>query len=267
MLPPFSAKLPQQVGFPEGLLGPTSWRLPVIWQGDGGALLWKPRGLLAQAHPWYPGKPDVESAIFSQIKAGKPELVDRLKWNWGQVVHALEPEVEGLVLIATDEARAADWRNAVGSNLLRFRFQFLSRAPAEGEGELICQLPIAAHFKEQRGFISHRLGKKAETVFRPVERMGVFGLWEAETAYPRFHQIRLHAAESGIPLWGDELLTTPEQREVLPLFPRRVRRPEGRLPFLSSGLIISPGAGLVEATIETGWSKSNAAFFRALAGA
>ena len=65
------------IGFPEGILRGKPVRLPVIENKESWYAVNKLSGLLGKKHTWFPGRPDVSSAIRRQLESGKPEL-DRL---------------------------------------------------------------------------------------------------------------------------------------------------------------------------------------------
>ena len=53
-------------------------------------------------------------------------------------------------------------------------------------------------------------GKKAKTHFQRInESPSGWSLWKASTRFPRFHQIRAHAAVEGIPILGDAVYSGP----------------------------------------------------------
>lgn len=252
----------QWIGFPPGLLSERPLRLPVLFNREDVLALWKPARLLAQAHPWYANQRSLEEAVFRQIQDGKAELIHDLGLNWLQVIHPIDPEVEGPILMARNPDFARLWRNAVGSGQVRFTFQFISRTPGENEArEHLCDLPIAAHFQNKKAYISHRQGKQSRTLFRWVEAVGPVSLWEAVSHYPRLQQIRLHAFESGIPLWGDPLFPV----DVETLLPPGVRFPArlgGAFPFLLHQIQTEDPFPAEALNLEQTWSKSNQGFLR-----
>ena len=261
MLPPYAKKAPFQIGFPPSLLGESAWRLPVIAKAESFFAVWKPRGIAPKAHPWYEGLPDLESAVAQQVDAGKRELVEALGVHWAKVTHGFDREAEGAVLFASQPEAAAAIKNLIGSGGLEFVFHFVSYPTAPGGDEFSCDLPVAAHFNEKRGFVSHRHGKKANTHFRKIKDLGGFALWEATTDYPRMHQIRLHAAEMGIPLLGDQ--TTSEDQEAFRrMLPSRFYR--GSLPFPFLMAEIKGQLGDEPIQVRADWSKSYASFLRSV---
>jgi len=204
-----SSPLPDAIGFPPPLLGEQPLRLDVLGAVPGQWLaLDKPTDVLPEAHRWYPERPDLLAALNEQVAAEKPELAPLEIAKAGSVYKA-EPEVSGVLLLATGEEAYKGLRDAYGSGLFTFTFQFLAKDDG-GKAERTCELPLAMHRTQPRGLVSHESGKKCVTHFLRLERLGGFGWWEARTTYVRTHQIRLHAAEVGLPIVGDRLYRGPK---------------------------------------------------------
>ena len=199
------------LSFPPHTLRAAPTLLPVIFRGSGVVALAKPAGVPVDEHPWTRGVPDICGEFRKRLAAGTASAV-ALGLKRPAAVLSTDAECSGAALLADRDGGALEkWRNAAGSELLRFFFVFLTRVSAgtSAEGEFVCRLPVAAHFTEARALVSRKTGKKAETRFCRLEKFGNVELWRAETAFPRLHQIRLHAAESGIPVLGDALYGAP----------------------------------------------------------
>ncbi len=203
-----SSTLPKAVGFPPPLLGEQPLRLDVLGAVPGQWLaLDKPPGVLPEAHRWFPDAPDLICALNAQVAAGKPELAP-LEIDKAGSVYKFEPEATGVLLLALGDEAFKGLRDAYGSGQFTFTFQFLAKDDG-GSDERVCELPLAVHRTQSRGLVSHTSGKKCTTRFRRLERLGGYGWWEAETTYVRTHQIRLHAAEVGLPVVGDRRYRGP----------------------------------------------------------
>lgn len=179
-------------------------RLPVI-ADDGDLLaLAKPIDALVLPDNWYPRIPVLVEAIRYQAENGKPEFQRlNIPSSGLNAIYGLDPDVSGVCVMTRSPERAEQLRNDVGSGLCKFRFHLVAEKAPE-EDELECDLPMARHFTEARMLVSNRTGKKAQTIFRRIDRVGRYSLWEAETDFPRRHQIALHAFECGIHIVGDE---------------------------------------------------------------
>jgi 23S rRNA pseudouridine1911/1915/1917 synthase len=192
------------LGFPVPLLGLQPVRLPVLYDDGDLIALAKPVGVLVQTESWYPRLPVLIEAIRHQCEQEKPEFT-RLGIGTGGLwaVNDLDPECYGPVLFARTRERAEELRNEMGSEAFRFTFCLLSKG-RPGKDTLGCELPLARHRNEKRVLVSHTTGKKSETRFSAAGQTGSCRQWLAETAFPRRHQILIHAVESGLPVMGDE---------------------------------------------------------------
>lgn len=209
----------EYIGFPPPLLGKDPQRLAVLWHKHPLYIVEKPADILVMQDPWYPKLPALEDAINYQAAAGKPEL-QRLgldEKGLGGVI-GLDPEMTGLAFFGAGADAASAWAEALGSDQFLFRFVFVAGGGAPGE-QFTSELPLARHRQDKRVVVSHTTGKKSRTDFRRLERWGKWSLWEAVTRYPRFHQVRVHAAEAGLRIQGDAFYG-----DTRPLFLSKLKR-------------------------------------------
>lgn len=178
-------------------------RLSLIENESGWYVLNKLSGLLGKQHPWFQGRPDVCSAIRAQLDAGKPEL-RRLGVTGAYLVYSPEPDLSGPMLFANNRKTGEFLKNALGSDRLGFDYLMVTVAKVEGS-ILHCDLPIGNHRTEARSVVSHKYGKKSSTTFKKLHETPSVALWKARTKLPRVDQIRTHANEVGIPVFGDRL--------------------------------------------------------------
>lgn len=136
--------------------------------------------------------------------AGKVGLVELLQEELGEnlhVVHRLDQGTSGAILFARTREAAAELGRLFETREVKKRYLFLT-ARKQDTTEF-----AAASFIEKKGnaFVSDPRSKtpNAVTRFHKIKRLRLGDLWEAfpETGKP--HQIRLHAADSGIPILGD----------------------------------------------------------------
>ncbi|MEM9226595.1 MAG: pseudouridine synthase [Verrucomicrobiota bacterium] len=196
------AEKEQKIGFAPPLLGDKPVRLGVLAHEPGQWLaLDKPAGMLVEAHRWHPDLPPLMPALQAQAEAGKRELSPYGLREVG-AIYRMEPELSGVLLLAATEGARTQLREAYGSGQLELRFTFLAKTDG-GPPERVCELPVAVHRIQSRALVSHDSGKKARTLFTRLEQVGNYTWWEARVSYLRVHQVRLHAAEVGLPIVGD----------------------------------------------------------------
>lgn len=226
-----AAKKGPAIGFPPPLLGGDPLRLSVLGDADGWLALDKPAGVGVRAYPWDEGVPHLDAALNQQLQAGKPELAGFGAELFGSVYY-IEPEVSGVALFGKSREAIADLRNAYGSGELGFQFLCVSRIhPAvEPGGVLASDAPLLPHDWKLKMIPSTAKGKRAQTSFKclAVSASG-WALWVARSAYPRVHQIRVHAAVLGIALLGDTLYEGPDSPLLVDVMPKK-RGPGMRAP-------------------------------------
>lgn len=183
--------------FPPGALGEAPVRIPVLWNDGCLLALNKPPGVPAfQDSRLGGGARSLLATINDRAKAGQPQF-QRLDIRSLAAVNLLDRDLSGIVLYAKSPEAKGNFKNAMGSLHFSFRYRFLAQAD-EGAEERFCELPLAVHNRESRTLISHQTGKKTFTRFRCLQDLGRWRLWESESPYDRFHQVRLHAFEAGL---------------------------------------------------------------------
>lgn len=204
--------LPTHLSFPPGALNESALRLAVLYSAAGVLVLEKPAGLA-----------EIGNAFRAQIAESKPSAC-AFGIRRPQLVFAPETEISGLQIYADKDSDTLEiWKNTFGSALFTFRYVFLTH-PLPGnsdEAAFACTLPVAQHVSKPLALVSNTTGKKSETVFRRLEKISGFELWEAQTSFPRFHQIRLHAQECGLPVVGDTLYGGAPAIRVSELRPKK----------------------------------------------
>lgn len=191
------------ISFPEGYLGAKPTKFTLLADERDYFAINKPAGLSCYQHDWTMGMPDISMALKRELMNAKPQLA-RLGIAGLYRLHRVEANESGVLMYAKTAEAEEPLRNACGSRQFIFKYHILAHTEAE-EREITCDLPVAKHFHQSRVLVSHSTGKKCETRFKYLRNFGQFQLWEAETRDNRLHQIRLHAAESGLRIVGDTL--------------------------------------------------------------
>lgn len=122
--------------------------------------------------------------------------LDRKLW----VVHRLDKTTTGSLAFATSAARAEALRAAFESHSVRKRYWFLTDRTSEK-----AELEVASHIDRRAGhFVSDPASPaNARTRLKRIKRTPFFELWQAEPETGKPHQVRLHAADAGLPILGD----------------------------------------------------------------
>lgn len=132
------------------------------------------------------------------------------------IVHRLDTETSGLVVVARTAAAFEALRDALQSE--RLAKEYLLVCSAEGlpdQGSI--EYPIANHPKDKRRVypcihprdVMRYAPRPAVTQYEVVRRSGPWALVKARAARAVRHQVRAHFAALGHPLAGDELYGGP----------------------------------------------------------
>ncbi len=196
-------KLPEKIGFPEGVLIDAPVRFDVLSAMKGVfAAINKPAGILMDS---YLGAPKCKSVMLAmREQKGKREF-DRLGIESPYAINQLDFEISGAALMATDKKNADNFRNAMWSGMFEFEYLVLCKAARNTESEFTVELPILMHEERPVWIVSHRFGKKAKTRFEIVKSAGDYQIWRAKANIVRPHQIRVHAAEAGLKIAGENV--------------------------------------------------------------
>jgi 23S rRNA pseudouridine955/2504/2580 synthase len=110
------------------------------------------------------------------------------------LVHRLDKDTSGLILVAKTKTSAAAFSRLLGSEraVIKRYCAICNGAPEQTEGVIREELVI------------HGNVKKAETRYRLLSRRGDFACLELELGTGRMHQIRRHLALRGNPVLGDD---------------------------------------------------------------
>ncbi len=179
-------------------------RIGLLANTAGFFALEKPAGVVATRDASGGARDTLLDVLRQELEKGKKQLKDK-RIAEAHAVSFPSPEISGIFLCAKTEEAKRLLKSTMGAYGFAFTHRFLTygRRPSD---EFVCELPLVHPAKSSRMRVSHATGKKASTRFRKIRELaGGFALWEAESRYNRRHQVRLHAAESGLPALGDQL--------------------------------------------------------------
>jgi len=201
--------------------------IPIIYEDRAVIAIDKPRGWMLAPVAWQNTSRNLQAAIESSIAGGDFWARSRgLKFL--RHVHRLDADTSGVLLFAKSPGAVEKFFEMFeGRKMEKTYLAVVVGAPKQKEW--MCELKLAPDKQRFRKMkVDARFGKECETHFKILETRGKFSLVEAKPVTGRTHQIRIHLAESGLPIVGDEVYGTQFS----------VRRYQGDLAGLSAS---SPG--------------------------
>lgn len=172
----------------------------------------KPAGVVTQ-----PGKKHMHDSLLNALFVEHGNALQNMgeSRGWG-LLHRLDKDTSGLVLVAL---RTAAYENLLTQfkerKVQKIYWAIVLGHPKPSQG--VIQKPIAEVVGTRKKAVIARDGQQAITAYKVLERVGELSLIEARPKTGRLHQIRVHMAEMGCPLLGEE---TYAREFTMPKVPR-----------------------------------------------
>ncbi len=194
--------------------------IPILYEDRSALGMDKPRGWMLVPVSWQSTTRNLQAAINSSI-AARDFWARTRSLKFLRYVHRLDADTSGVLLFAKSRGAVEIYSKMFESRQMEKKYLAVASGRAL-DVEWTCQLKLAPDPGQVgRVKVDARQGKPAETRFRLLQRHEKFSLIEACPVTGRTHQIRVHLAEAGLPIVGDELYGNSKSR--LPLGLRAVQ--------------------------------------------
>jgi RluA family pseudouridine synthase len=191
----------------------TGEKISILYEDRSVLAIDKPRGWMLVPASWQKTNRNLQMALTSSI-AAKDFWARSRNLKFLRFVHRLDADTTGILLFAKSMGAV----NTFGDMFEGRKMEKTYLAVAHGapkEKEWVCRLKLGPDLDQQGKMrVDPDEGKEAETTFRVLQTVGGATLIEARPFTGRTHQIRVHLAESGYPIVGDEMYGSPTKKEM-----------------------------------------------------
>lgn len=157
----------------------------------------KPAGIIM-----HPGAGAATGTLAHRLLAHYPELSGVGHPRRPGIVHRLDKETSGVVLIARTLAMYAQLTQAFERRAVRKQYLLIARgSPKPPRGRI--DAPVGRHPTQRTRMAVARRGRPALTDYRVLDQAPGASLVQASPTTGRTHQIRVHMAAIGHPILGD----------------------------------------------------------------
>ena len=179
----------------------------VVFQDPAMVVVDKPAGVVV-----HPAPGNERGTLVNGLVARFPELRSADGDLRPGIVHRLDKDTSGLLVIGRTVAAVADLQRQMQSRLTEKRYWILVRGDID-ENEGVIDRPIGRDPRNRQRMAIRADGRTAQTHFWVRERFPGWSLVEALLLTGRTHQLRVHFASIGHPVAGD---TTYGRGAMLP---------------------------------------------------
>ncbi|MCP4542828.1 MAG: RluA family pseudouridine synthase [Chloroflexi bacterium] len=198
-----SARLPVEV--PEMVL-PEDISLDVIYEDDILLVVNKPAGMVV-----HPALGHSSGTLVNAVLAHCPQVAQVGGPDRAGIVHRLDKDTSGLIIVAKDDAtRAALQRQFKRRQVTKTYLALVEDHMHPREG--VIDAPIGRDKRQRKKMAVVRSGRPARTMYRAAEYLAGYTLLEVRPHTGRTHQIRVHLSWMGYPIVGDAVYGYRRQR-------------------------------------------------------
>lgn len=173
--------------------------LAVLYEDDALLVIDKPAGMVV-----HPAAGHTRGTLVNALLARCPQIADVGGAGRAGIVHRLDKNTSGLILVAKDEtAHTALQRQFKHRQVLKTYLALVEGRVHPREG--IIEAPMGRDKRQRKKMAVVQSGREARTQYRVLEYLPDHTLLEVYPQTGRTHQVRVHLAWLGYPVAGDSL--------------------------------------------------------------
>jgi 23S rRNA pseudouridine955/2504/2580 synthase len=172
---------------------PPAFELPLIYEDEGLIAANKPAGLAVH------GGSGISYGVIEQLRLARPAA------KFLELVHRLDRDTSGLLLLAKKRAVLTAMHELMRNGQMEKRYLVLVHGHwAAGKQHVKLKLQRYVSGAGERRVRVDEEGRESHTVFELKRACGAYSLLQAQLKTGRTHQIRVHLAQLGFPIAGDD---------------------------------------------------------------
>jgi 23S rRNA pseudouridine955/2504/2580 synthase len=192
-IPPIRTAAPAAVPARPGGMGVPKLQAAVLFEDDAMLVIDKPAGVAVH------GGSGISRGVIEQLRVERPQA------KFLELVHRLDRETSGVLLLAKKRSALVGLHEAMRTNAVEKRYLMLVHGVWHDKKRRVV-LPLKKYLianGERRVSVDEE-GQHSETIFHLREQLGEFTLLEAQLITGRTHQLRVQLAHLGFPIAGDD---------------------------------------------------------------
>jgi 23S rRNA pseudouridine1911/1915/1917 synthase len=189
--------------------------LSVLWEDDELLVVDKPAGMVV-----HPAPGNWSGTLVNALIWRGGTLADGQTKERAGLVHRLDRETSGLLLVAKTDRALRVLANALAARRILRRYALLSWGNMDDDVFSVDR-PLARHPRDRQRMAVVEGGKTAKTTFTRIARLDGVDLLRAALHTGRTHQIRVHMNAIGHPVVGDDTYGGGGGRRLVKLPPKR----------------------------------------------
>jgi 23S rRNA pseudouridine1911/1915/1917 synthase len=186
---------------PDESLEPESIPLRVAYEDDSMLIVDKPAGLVVHPSAGH-GTGTLVNALLGRTRDRGEPLGSIAGVGRPGIVHRLDKETSGLIVVAKTDAAQASLMRQFGERSVEKEYLALVRGTAPSPRGRV-EAPIGRDPRDRQRMAVVAGGRASITEYEPVAQGGGYALLALRPLTGRTHQIRAHLAYLGLPIAGD----------------------------------------------------------------